>query len=200
MEWSLFDGSGKRKYLVRSERIAFVQAAREIGGATGTLCLTLAFTGARISEVLALTVERVDEAGGVLVFETLKRRSRGIFRAVPVPGDLFDALDTVHSVRRRQIDSETHSERLWTWSRPTAWGHVKAVMRRAGIPAYVAQPKALRHAFGVGAVQNRVALSLVQKWLGHARIETTVYYATPVGDEERALAKLVWDDLVRPAT
>jgi site-specific recombinase XerD len=74
---------------------------------------------------------------------------------------------------------------------------VKVVMSVAGISGSAAKPKGLRHAFGVGAVQNRIALSLIQKWLGHARIDTTALYATPVGDEERALAKLVWDDLLR---
>jgi integrase/recombinase XerD len=197
MTWSLLDNRGQRKYLVRSERVAFVKAATEWGGTVGTFCLTLAFTGARISEVLALTLDRIDETGGCLVFETLKRRARGVYRAVPVPPELFDLLDTSHRFRETMKSGEGSTRRLWTWSRPTAWKHVKHVMTLAGISGSAAKPKGLRHAFGVGAVQNRIALSLIQKWLGHARIDTTALYATPVGDEERALAKLVWDDLLR---
>jgi len=53
----------------------------------------------------------------------------------------------------------------------------------------------LRHAFGVDAVQNRIALSLVKKWLGYAKIETTAIYADPIGAEERALARLMWKRL-----
>jgi site-specific recombinase XerD len=59
----------------------------------------------------------------------------------------------------------------------------------------LAKPRALRHAFGVDAVQNRIALSLVKKWLGYAKIETTAIYADPIGAEERALARLMWKRL-----
>jgi len=34
-----------------------------------------------------------------------------------------------------------------------------------------------------------VPLNLIQRWMGHSRIETTAIYANAVGDEERALAK-----------
>ena len=64
-----------------------------------TLCGVLHATGCRLSEALALTPERVDPAGEALVFETLKKRRRGVFRAVPVPPGLLDRLDLVHGVR-----------------------------------------------------------------------------------------------------
>jgi integrase len=54
MTRALFDQRGNRKYLVARERLAFVCAASEERAAISTFCLTLAFTGARISEVLAL--------------------------------------------------------------------------------------------------------------------------------------------------
>jgi integrase len=34
---------------------------------------------------------------------------------------------------------------------------------------------------------------MMQKWLGHARIETTAIYANAVGPEERAIASRMWD-------
>jgi integrase len=76
---SLFDRLGNRKYLIARERLAFVYAASKHDGQTSTFCLTLAFTGARISEVLALTPSRIDVADEAIVFETLKQRKRGIF-------------------------------------------------------------------------------------------------------------------------
>jgi integrase/recombinase XerD len=36
-------------------------------------------------------------AAGVLVFESLKKRRAGLFRNVPVPPALLDALDMVHA-------------------------------------------------------------------------------------------------------
>jgi integrase/recombinase XerD len=42
--------------------------------------MTLAYGGCRLSEALALTADRVDLAGGLLLFEILKKRRRGIHR------------------------------------------------------------------------------------------------------------------------
>jgi integrase len=160
------------------------------GGPTGTFCLTLALTGARISEVLQLTAARIDAGAGVVVLETLKRRERGIFRAIPVPPELMRMLETTH-----RLSEADDGAKLWTWSRTTAWKRVKSVMRAAGVAPSLTKPKSLRHAFGIEAVQHRIALSLVKKWLGHAKIETTAIYADPIGAEERALAKLMWKRL-----
>lgn len=73
---------------------------------------------------------------------------------------------------------------------------MKSVLRRADVPEYLAMPKALRHALGIEATERRVSLSLIQKWLGHAKLETTLIYATPIGKEERALARHTWIGLL----
>lgn len=191
MSWSLFDVRGQRKYLTPTERAAFISAAFKAEPITSSFCLTLALTGARISEALALTPERVDVSDNAIVLETLKRRRKGLFRAVPVPEELITHLITVHGLPAAPGSGDV-KQRLWTFSRPTAWKRVRQVMHEAGIGPGLAKPKALRHAFAVEAVQQRIALSLIKKWLGHAKIETTALYAEPVGDEERALARLMW--------
>ena len=83
----LFDAEGRRLYCTEDERRAFVAAAkapREVR----TFCGTLHATGCRISEALAITARQIDLAGRVVVFESLKKRRRGVFRAVPVPPDV----------------------------------------------------------------------------------------------------------------
>lgn len=192
MAWSMYDTRGRRKYLVPRERRAFLDAALRVGGRVGTFCVVLAFTGARISEVLALSSEQIDEANGAINIETLKRRKRGIIRAVPVPLKLFDLLDAVHNFRANQSDSVGARRRLWPWSRTTGWRRVKEVMRDANEPEYVAKPKALRHAFGAEATLKMISPLLIQKWMGHARIETTQIYTALTGEEERSLARLTW--------
>jgi len=92
MNWSLLNREGQRKYLTPRERAAFIAAAFEAKSEAGAFSLTLAFTGARISEALALTVQRLDRGSGTIVFETLKRRQKGIYRAVPVPDELIGHL------------------------------------------------------------------------------------------------------------
>jgi integrase len=192
MSGSLFDQAGMRKYLTARERFAFARAAYREGGEIATFCLMLAFTGARISEVLALTPERIDSGNCAVVFETLKRRKRGMFRAIPVPPKLIALLERVH---RLNMPNREPRERLWKWGRTTAWKRVKGAMKHARVDDRLAMPKAARHAFGVDAVQNCVALNVVQRWMGHARIETTAIYADALGEEERTLARRTWQKI-----
>ena len=194
---TLFDRRGNRKYLTPAERRAVALAALRMAPPITTFVLGLLHTGARISELLAITPERIDRANGVIVFETLKRRKRGIFRAVPVPPEFLKQLDAVHGVYTAQSDPVRRSQALWDWGRTTAWKHVKFVMRTANISEPLAMPRAARHAFGVNAVQSAVALNIVQRWMGHARIETTAIYADVVGREERTLARRTWASLGR---
>ena len=88
------------------------------------------------------------------MFESLKKRRRGIYRAVPVPSGLLDELDMVHGIREAQ-DRGGHSDRpFWPWARITAWRHVTAVMAEAGIPDGAHRsPKGLRHGYGIHAIR-----------------------------------------------
>ena len=68
---------GARKYLTTGERDTFLHAAEQADRQVRTLCMTLAYAGCRLSEALALTVDRVDPAAGQLVLESLKKRRSG---------------------------------------------------------------------------------------------------------------------------
>lgn len=129
---ALFDNRGNRKYLIARERLAFVYAASKERDVVSTFCLTLAFTGARISEVLALTANRIDAANEIIIFETLKQRKRRVFRAVPVPRTLIPLL-TKYGVGKEG--------RLWPWGRTNGWKVVKTVMRRLVSQNPLASPK-----------------------------------------------------------
>src|SRR5688500_6991536 len=97
---------------------ALVKAERPVC----TLGAVLHGAGCRISEALALTPARVDLTGRALVFESLKKRRRGVYRTVPVPPARLDALDLVHGVREAQRRGRAHAARpLWPWSRMTTW-------------------------------------------------------------------------------
>jgi len=189
----LYDQSGNRKYLVREERIAFITAANACEIQVKSFCLTLAYTGGRISEVLALVPRRVDVAAGGVILETLKRRHRGIYRFIPVPTSLLEVMEDAHGLSKLNADDPGLDLPLWPWCRTTAWTRVKEVMLSAGLDGHRAMPKGLRHSLGVlGTVDEGVPLNMMQRWLGHARIETTSIYATAVGAKERELASRLW--------
>ena len=190
----LHDPDGKRLYLTAEERRAFLAAAAKAARPVRTLCGVLHTSGCRISEALALTPERVDLTGKAVVFESLKKRRRGVYRAVPAPPALLDMLDMVHGVRALQRRGGGAAKTLlWPWSRMTAYRRVQEVIVSAGIVAGPhACPKGLRHGFGVQAVSRGIALNMVQKWLGHAQLTTTAIYANAVGEEEQSIAAWMW--------
>jgi integrase len=69
---------------------------------------------------------------------------------------------------------------------------VKEVMDAAGIHGLYATPKGVRHGFGIKATTSEVPLNMTQKWMGHARIETTAVYTNAVGPEEQRIAERMW--------
>lgn len=188
----LFGAYGNRKYLNPAERHRYIAAAAGALPNVRYFCLMLAHSGARISEVLALTPASFDIESGVVAIATLKRRRPGVVRQIPLPAALLSELDREYDLARAQRDPHRATVRIWRFSRTSAWRYVKAIMAEAGIAGTAAMPKGLRHGFGVNAAQSNVPLNLLQRWLGHASIETTAIYLDVVGPEERAFAERMW--------
>lgn len=184
---SLFDGDGRRKYLCEAELARFHAALRSLDLRTRTLGRLLALTGCRLSEALALTPQRLDPETGRVVFRTLKRRRADHFRAVPVPDDLM------RDLRRLAVGLEP-TEPLWPLCRQTAWRRISQVMRNAGVRGPQATAKGLRHGFGVANAERNIPTALTQRWMGHARPETTAIYQHVLGREERSFAERLWYD------
>ncbi|MGY8666186.1 site-specific integrase [Bradyrhizobium sp. UFLA05-109] len=189
---SLFGPAGSRKYLNIFELRRFVAAARRAPPKIRLFCLVLRWTGARTSEVLALVPGSIDFETGVVSIVTLKRRKRGVVRQVPIPPWLVAELASAFNLRATQRDPRLAAKRLWRWSRTTAWRYVKAVMCGAQVVGTQAMPKGLRHGFGVGAIQAKVPLTLLQRWLGHASLRSTAVYLDVSGDEEHEIARRMW--------
>lgn len=189
----LFDRTGHRKYLIASEWRAFLTAAEHAQPAVRSFCFVLAYTGARLSEVRALTPLSVDIADCSIAFECLKRRQAGIYRSVPVPSELIALLETTHQLSLARSDPLLSQDPIWHWSRTTAWKRVKEVCEIARIPREVSMPKAFRHSFGVeGTARAHVPIGVIKRWLGHARLESTIIYCEAVGPEEKEMASRMW--------
>jgi integrase len=118
---SLFGKSGNRKYLNAAERRRFLESAQQLPPPERLFCQVLAWSGARISEVLALTPAAIGIESGVASIQTLKRRKRGIVRQVPLPPNVLRELNRVFTLRIAQRDPQLARLRLWRWSRTTAW-------------------------------------------------------------------------------
>ena len=135
-----------------------------------------------------------------------KRNSNPTFLQIPllqisgntrhINGDwvFHRGLNMVHGIREAQKKKRNdHDRPLWSYSRSTAFRRIKEVMAAADLPAGPhLTPKGLRHSYGVHAIASGVPLNMLQKWLGHAMMETTAIYADAVGEEQQTIAARMW--------
>ena len=143
-------------------------------------------TGCRISEALSLSISSIDFESKNVTIMSLKKRGRIIFRSIPLP------LWVLREFRKWISTGTLGHDQLWPWSRMTAYRRVREVMEAADISGRYATPRGLRHGFGVRAIQSKIPLTLVQRWLGHADIKTTAIYTAAMGEEERIIASQMW--------
>jgi len=190
-EFSLYSPTGARKYLNRDERQRVLAEMTKLPPEGALFCLTLAWTGARVSEVLALTASSFQVERGIVALQTLKRRKHHV-REVPIPPELMAALDRHFELSAASRAPQIADCRLWPWHRVTAWRIIKRVMHCSQVRGRRASPRGLRHAFGVGTLQSGVPLSLLQRWLGHSSIATTSIYTQATGPEERIMLARFW--------
>ena len=186
IQFSLFDAQGQRKYLNRDERSQFFAIANDRKRPDIRLfCLLLYYTGARISEIIQLTPISIDISNKAVTIRTLKRRRRNVFRQVPLPDSLLTDLN-------HYISTIGDEPLLWRFAVRSASRYIKAVMYEAGISGTKSSALGLRHGFAVHAIQI-VPITQVQKWMGHASLQTTALYLNISGDEEREMAKRLWE-------
>lgn len=147
-------------------------------------CLTIYYTGCRLSEALALRWQDVDSETKAVLLRSLKKRDKHVIRRLPVPTFLVEGLFAIAS-------HEEH-KRLWSFSRTTGWRIIKSVMTAAEITGVHATTKGLRHGFGVRGAMMQIPLNLIQGWMGHADPSTTAIYLDVRDEEERALIEKTW--------
>jgi site-specific recombinase XerD len=191
---SLYSRTGERKYLNRAERRRALDVMARMERERALFSLLLAWTGGRVSEVMAVRADSFQLDRNIVALRTLKRRRHHV-REIPISPGLMQALDRHFDLAARQCDPDRANQRLWSWSsRVTAWRFIKGALLEAGVVGRLASPRGLRHGFAVTALQASVPLNLVQRWLGHARISTTAIYARACGPEEIAFAKTFWQE------
>ncbi|MEO0510801.1 MAG: site-specific integrase [Verrucomicrobiota bacterium] len=185
----LRDRNGLRKYLTPEERARFRDCISGLRDPIKELyCYTIFCTGCRPTEAHRLRLESFDLAEGVLVIESLKKRRRGLYREIPVRLNWMK--------KAVNLLSKHHSghgkKSIWGFSEKTGYRAVKRVMEITGIDGPHATPRGLRHAFGVFHAQHKTNPRLIQDWMGHASLETTLIYLDAQGKEAREAAKIAW--------
>ncbi len=150
-----------------------------VGARDKALLETLYATGARVSEVLALSVDDVAaavESDGVLPVTGKGNKQR----LVPLGSHARDAIDA-YLVRARPAFANGTSHALFlntrggALSRQSAWTVIKQAAQRAGIEKDIS-PHTLRHSFATHLLEGGADVRSVQELLGHASVTTTQIY------------------------
>jgi len=181
---SAYDPEGRRKYLTHAESRVFLKCSRKLPLREALFCLTIHYTGIRISEALMLAKQDIDLESCVIRVRTLKKRQHEEYRRIPIPEWL--------AKRMLSLETETPHGCLWPFSRTTGWRVIKRVMAQAKIEGIHATTKGLRHAFGVRGIMAGLPLKFLQEIFGHSHIETTSIYLDVKDCEKRALMQRTW--------
>lgn len=134
-------------------------------------------TGMRVSEVVDLTVDRINlKLGYVRCFGKGRKE-----RVVPVGRPAIEAVSRYADVLRPRLAGERHTDALFLsrtgrpLDRTNIWRLVRKYAETAGIDQRLS-PHTLRHCFATHLLAGGADLRIVQELLGHADIVTTQVY------------------------
>ncbi|KQB85660.1 site-specific tyrosine recombinase XerD [Corynebacterium oculi] len=139
-------------------------------------------TGARISEVVALDVDGVDEML-VLTGKGSKQRM------VPVGEVALRAVEAYLVRGRPAFSPRCHAlllnKRGGRLSRQSSWAVLKGRAEAAGIAKHIS-PHTLRHSFATHLLEGGADVRVVQELLGHSSVTTTQIYTHVTADSLRS--------------
>ena len=182
-DFSLFTDHGERKYLNSSERQRFYKCTLDLPLEKRLFCQMFHFTGARLNEIALLQKAQIDYKDKTVILRTLKQRKTNVFRQIPLPDNILEGL--------QELNHQKNTNELWSFSSRSGARYIKSVMIKADIFGIKSNARGIRHGYAVHAV-TKAPLTQVQKWMGHAFIQTTGIYLEVSGEEERQWAEMVW--------
>ncbi|NKC02230.1 MAG: tyrosine-type recombinase/integrase [Pseudomonadales bacterium] len=155
---------------------------------------TVWHTGARVSELLALTPSSfhidIENNDSFVSLQTLKKPRRGHpaiskrqagppKRMVPLRNGAY--LDRVQ--RHLETFKTKPNERIFSFTRQTANNRLKRIA--AQLPNLPFEPSVhtLRHSFAINCVIHGAPIRILQMWMGHSNIASTEIYTRVLGTE-----------------
>src|SRR5579859_8037140 len=159
------------------------------------IALLLFYTGLRISECAALTMDdvRLSSRKGLVIVRMGKGNT---YREVPLNAQVRAALDSWLEERKQRV-SQRNESALFLTKQGTrlATRSIDDVVRRLGQEANLSlSAHILRHTCLTSLVRHRNDLVLVAELAGHRRLETTRRYSLPTAaDRDAAMEGLKVD-------
>jgi integrase/recombinase XerD len=173
-----------RKWVVdrlsREEERQLIAHAYRMKGARGLLIKTLFQTGARVSEFVNIKVEECFFEEQMLLIAKAKG---GKSRYVPILLELAHELRTHLGDRRRGYLFETMH------ATPYSPRRIQQIVKETAAAAQIEKrvyPHLLRHSVATTLLERGMPLEQIQKFLGHAKLETTQIYAESTAEMIKA--------------
>ncbi|HRZ67399.1 MAG TPA: tyrosine recombinase XerC, partial [Candidatus Omnitrophota bacterium] len=150
----------------------------EAGLRDGAILETLYSTGIRVSELVGLNIDTVDQIGGVIkVYGKGKKE-----RIVPIGDRALQAIRDYLKKRRASNTKDTHAGKALFFNKNG--GRLTDRSIRRIINKYITKtsiqqkisPHTLRHSFATHMLDHGADLRSVQELLGHANLSTTQIY------------------------
>ena len=195
----IFESSSTIKYLNKDELNRLILAyqrwfeepqpkgRRKARARHWVIFLFLRYTGARVSEVLAIDdVRDIDFREGFVRVSTLKRHSKkkqGLSRQIPIPPLLLGEYG------RAVAEFSELRGTFFKVSRVTVFNHFRARAEEAGLLPELRHPHVLRHTRAIELLRGGVPVTVVQDLLGHAALNTTAMYLKFSGVEVKQILK-----------
>ena len=179
------------------ERLMSAPKGTELKNLRDTAILELLFsTGLRVSELCALTVDKVDlkrdefsirgKGGKVRVVFLTESAKKAVKEYLDKRGDAGEALFIAHSIVGKVESRKSKGKSINVSTEPLTSRSIERIVKyyatKAGISKKVT-PHGLRHSFATDLLSNGADLRSVQMMLGHSNISTTQIY-THVTDKQ----------------
>jgi integrase/recombinase XerD len=137
--------------------------------------------GLRLHEALYLQVSDID---GQRLLVHVHRGKGAKDRYVPLPEDTLESLRAYWKTHRNPTwlfpatgrDQKLAPSAMYPMSRASVQGAFRKAKQRAGITKLGLAIHSLRHSYATHLLEAGVNLRLIQLYLGHTRLETTMVY------------------------
>jgi len=153
-------------FLEPEQRARLLAEAEAFSPTFRDLLIFAMHTGARLSEILNLTVSGVDLRRRLLTFTKTKS---GKVRHIPISPDLYRVLE------RLNLPADPTAPLFPDWKRAQVTTAFRRVAKRAGLPGFRFHD--LRHDFASWLTMGGVNIRGVQMLLGHADLRMTERYS-----------------------
>lgn len=164
------EGEHRIRFLSKDEEAKVLEAIESLGYGQDVedAVLCLLYTGFRCGELWRLVPGDIDLVNKTItVWKSKSHRPR----TVPI-------VDRILGILQRRVAATQQGRQIFpfdnTWLR-TRWDRIRELMGLSGDPQFV--PHMLRHTCATRLARAGIGMPIIQAWMGHSTIQTTMRYA-----------------------